>query len=469
MATYSPVNGSPLDYTPSDVTSHAEQRCNLFVPPSPHVQPAAGWPIVLDTTNGDFVGSTLLSTITHASNAFLAALLDMGVAVLSVQVTESKSLGNDYAAPLHGLGLWYQPSHASSNYEDETYPMAEKDCIYAMQYVRKNAADLGGTGVKINPNKIGVNGFSGGAAVWCWTCFGPDHAEGGPYALGISSVDTAYGYSTRPQVFMCRHSGPVFSTYDGTQTGGHWNKQGQTETPAATMSEAETGPFSWYDIETYGDDALNAAGGTKYIFAIGGTNVSHDFVEPYQAIETEAHTALHAFICKTKYPGVTTIINQGNQPIFSGAAYTAERALTDLYIDDAAVANLYQAKLVAGLLGALPIPDASPHSRHVWHAPTRAATVSSGTTSDANYMTAVLPNVRRLRGVRIFNCNNSNAISNALLVTNGTVAAPGTVNFTVRPLLNTGCGLHNIFIPGQGGVIVKRAGAVNVTWMAVEE
>lgn len=250
------VDFPDIDYTPSDVESHDNQRMNIFHPKDkldgPLPIPAGGFPLLVLVSFNNFNKSNERLSFSYGKGGIVPrigyAALAQGFAVATVTVTEALP-----GASYPGRGVTFPPnenptSSPTAPYNDPTRPYALKDVIHVMQHLRQNAHSY-----SIHPNRIIVQGESAGASTLMWIAFGPDrifnllppitHLPQG------AQPDPQHFKSTVPNGFLCVNGQTFIPLMDQMGTSG-----------APRFPKQDSGPL--YDIPAgiLGD----AYGGEEY-------------------------------------------------------------------------------------------------------------------------------------------------------------------------------------------------------------
>lgn len=231
--------------------------------------PAAGRPAWVRMYGGTYVASTRTdSTIVTEpdgngveSDLMIAEMLQRGCTFISASMTPvDTTLPYDLysAGGVSSSGVHHPPGLVPSGlsvapYNSVNYPMSYKDCIYLIQFLKKNASTY-----EINPNRIFVFGDSWTAHALQWAIY-----KERAYELGNPSTDTQYGFSTRVaaasfartfvnwNAFLVDETGIAFP--DAANANGVWTK------PAPLLSDAPQSykdAFSLLGTGSYGDAEL---------------------------------------------------------------------------------------------------------------------------------------------------------------------------------------------------------------------
>jgi len=353
-----------VDYTYPSVVSHRDQRFHLFRPKAP--PPPEGWPVLVA-----FIFSGGVSTDRYIEidadaartekgfvnpSGLYFACLENGIAVVSASCSVCNGGASSNQPPeafnggQPGGGVFYPPMTISgipfAAYEQPDRPMAAKDAVMLVQYLKLNAQAL-----QIDPERVLVDAGSAGATTLTWLVFGPDQAgvlDASPHGLQSSRVAGA----------ILRNGATNLEVYDGSVIGGIlWAEEGVGAplfgSPAELIGQCyptvrQTASATFYDDPDLGTWALNDEL-PVFLFYDKPADDPTNVVEPYQpGTETEKHSALHGMIWKTRHPEATRLaVKPGS-----------ESGLEDLVIDaganspaTGAAAFAWLQEVLAGLEG----------------------------------------------------------------------------------------------------------------------
>lgn len=161
--------GSPdfasVDYVPSGVTSHYNHRIHVFLPNAP--QPATGYPSCTYFLYTGWNSTSLVGSI-GPENGLLYLLLKSGWAIVIASATISGQTITSGGSLVANKGVFTPPAVPIIFY-NSAYQCAEKDAMWVVQHLRRNASTY-----RIDPNRIGVTGNSAGGNIALFASFCPD-------------------------------------------------------------------------------------------------------------------------------------------------------------------------------------------------------------------------------------------------------------------------------------------------------
>lgn len=118
-----------------------------------------------------------------------SVFLNRGYAVVRAKIGFGRGqiCGGEIGAPIPGHGLFVPPGDVSTLdvYRNLARPMAERDVIMVVQYIREQIAQGSPAWSELDPDRIILEGHSLMATIASWTALGPDRADvtfgpGGP-------------------------------------------------------------------------------------------------------------------------------------------------------------------------------------------------------------------------------------------------------------------------------------------------
>ena len=314
-----------VDYTYPSVTGHENQTFNLFLPNTP--EPPGGYPVVVNVIFQGFVDTDrylridaqkALSANGVSTNTagFYWNCLEAGIALVSASVTVSAGgqTANQPASAFNGGqpggGVFFPPNATYGGvvqpFEDLGRPMAEKDALMLVQYLRLNAASL-----SIDPDRMFAEGFSAATSVLAFAALGPDRA-------GMLDTSPHGVQSTRMAGALFRSGGPIlWATFNSPIVRGQHFADSTLGAPVydqPVLFLDETWPellidssFESMDLVADGTFALNDTLPTFLVF--DQPSVTNDFVEPYTlGTEVNLHSALTGYAWETRHPNATFLV-----------------------------------------------------------------------------------------------------------------------------------------------------------------
>ena len=254
---------------------NCQQQFRLFLPTKGE-RPRTGWPVLVCTTLGGYVGASINRCIDKTT--LQGKALDHGIAVIMAGMTLSTETMTceEGQEQIPGHGMFHPPGVvppglAFAPYDSPDWAMPEKDAVMLVQHVRHQGGRPGLL-ADVDPHRVAVLGQSAGANAFMWTALGPDRRGEEPFA----SLAGQFDEPTRPDAAVLRGGfvwWPVFSPRVPAHPPYfvlHFGAHGDAETAAATLSEclpAELQANSplWYEavypepslptLMTYGEPA----------------------------------------------------------------------------------------------------------------------------------------------------------------------------------------------------------------------
>lgn len=252
-----PVNPDPQSYVAGPMPRHCLQTFRLFLPPAPWVQPAEGWPVVLDVRLNGFARSE--DTPFLSLDSLQGKLLDQGIAVVTARVTPSiPTTDESYinwcgsAPDIPGHGLFHPPGYVPpdlaaqgiSPYEQPEYHMAEKDCVMLIQHVRYKARQTSNFKThldmamsQLDHRRIAAYGSSASAIALMWATLGSERNDELPFA----GLPGQYAESSRPDLAVLDQGVVWWPAFIGKLQFpvSHFGNDGHSENPATYVRDVD--------------------------------------------------------------------------------------------------------------------------------------------------------------------------------------------------------------------------------------
>ena len=221
---------------------NCQQQFRLFLPTRGE-RPPTGWPVLVCTTLGGYVGAGVNRCID--TSTLQGRALEHGIAVIMAGMTLSTETmtceeGQEQIA---GHGMFHPPGVVPPGlqvapYDSLDYAMPEKDAVMIVQHVRHQGGRPGLL-ADVDPHRVAVLGQSAGANAFMWTALGPDRRGEEPFA----SLGGQFDEPTRPDAAVLRGGfvwWPIFSRRVPAHPPYfvlHFGAHGDAETAAATLGE----------------------------------------------------------------------------------------------------------------------------------------------------------------------------------------------------------------------------------------
>ncbi len=202
--------------------------------------PPGGWPVIIRYENSGFTSSGLPGSGADGDSALATSALnpmhtwlEAGYAIMWVQV-------NAAADALDDLGQYRDRD--DSEYSDSSHPKAQKDAVWAIQYLRQYGFERHG----VNPDRVCVAGQSGGAGTAAWVAWNTDFADATSAIpmLRQSSVPNAFVSYAMPAYF------PIYATTIGgawfQSTGGNPGGLATNQGDAPNAQRRSGSPIKWF-------------------------------------------------------------------------------------------------------------------------------------------------------------------------------------------------------------------------------
>lgn len=295
-----------FDYTPSDVTAHtgnqsgAGQRLTIWNHAGQILgfngdsMSVFGWlkprPCLVICGCSGWTDATYTTSITAAgaiTGRLPYELLKRGWIVVSIEVTEA-------GATVTGNGAAHLPTDAA--FADKTRPAWNKDVVYALQWIHKNAATY-----NIDRTRIYGMGASSSAHILAWgglrTFIAGEYGDAGtdaqygyePYLAGLYGVNLPWTWEVWP-ANKAIVGGVAATTLTGDTVGG-------TKASIPTAYQDGFSPYQWVKDKRFRRVPMFLP------YTPNGVSIGTRLEEPFDAVETDNHPLIQGEIAKRQLSG----------------------------------------------------------------------------------------------------------------------------------------------------------------------